>query len=125
MPSVMVIDDSKTVRNYHSSILKESGITVVEAENGMEALEKSIQNEIGLFLVDVNMPIMDGYSFVAELRKQPKYALTPVMMITTQQEEVDKIGAYRVGANLFETKPIRPEKLDAYVRILLTQTKES
>ncbi|MDX1294878.1 MAG: response regulator [Sulfurimonadaceae bacterium] len=119
MATVMVVDDSKTVRSYHKSILKEMGIDVVEAENGMEALERSLDHDVGLYLVDVNMPVMDGYSFVSELRKQPKRRLTPVIMITTQHEEIDKIEAYKVGANLFETKPIKPEQLTAYVQLLL------
>ncbi|MCK4973959.1 MAG: response regulator, partial [Sulfurimonas sp.] len=54
MLTVMVIDDSKTVRNYHGSILKSMGVEIVEAENGMEALEKSLDADIDLYLVDVN-----------------------------------------------------------------------
>jgi two-component system chemotaxis response regulator CheY len=119
MAKVMVIDDSKTVRSYHGSILREMGIEVVEAENGMEALEKSLDDQISLYLVDVNMPIMDGYSFVSELRKQPSGRFTPVIMITTQEETTDKTEAFRVGANLFETKPIKPDLLRGYLQLLL------
>jgi len=119
MAVVMVVDDSKTVRSYHGSILKGMGIDIVEAENGMEALERSLDTEIDLYLVDVNMPVMDGYSFVIELRKQPSHQLTPVIMVTTQAEEIDKIEAYRVGANLFETKPIKPDQLNSYIDILV------
>ena len=119
MATVMVVDDSKTVRSYHKSILNEMGIDVVEAENGMEALERSLDNDVGLYLVDVNMPIMDGYSFITELRKQVDRKLTPVIMITTQHEEIDKTEAYKVGANLFETKPIKPDRLKAYLQLLL------
>jgi two-component system chemotaxis response regulator CheY len=118
MSKIMVVDDSKTVRSYHGAILSQLGVEVVEAENGMEALERSLSNEIGLYLVDVNMPVMDGYSFILELRKQPKYKLTPIIMITTQSKESDKLEAFRVGANLFETKPIKPEILKAYLQIL-------
>jgi two-component system chemotaxis response regulator CheY len=119
MATVMVVDDSKTVRNYHGSILKSMGIDVLEAENGMEALEKSLDSHIDLYLVDVNMPIMDGYSFVQDLRKQKKHKFVPLIMITTQAKEEDKLNAYKVGANLFETKPIKPEQLKAYVKILV------
>lgn len=119
MPTIMVVDDSKTVRSYHGSLLKEFGVEVVEAENGMEGLERSLNGDISLYLVDVNMPVMDGYSFITELRKQPCYQYTPVIMITTQAQEPDKIEAYKVGANLFETKPIKPEQLKAYVEIFL------
>jgi len=119
MATVMVVDDSKTVRNYHGSILKSQGLEVVEAENGMEALEKSLDTNIDLYLVDVNMPIMDGYSFIQDLRKQEKNKIVPVIMVTTQAKEEDKINAYKVGANLFETKPIKPEQLQAYTDILV------
>ena len=119
MKTVMVIDDSKTVRNYHSSILKSMGCNLLEAENGMEALEKSLDTQIDLYLVDVNMPVMDGYSFVEDLRKQQKDKLVPIIMITTQAQEKDKLSAYKVGANLFETKPIKPNRLKAYVNILV------
>lgn len=119
MARVMIVDDSKTVRNYHGAILKSMGIDIVEAENGMEALEKSLDESIDLYLVDVNMPIMDGYSFIHDLRKQAKSKLIPIIMVTTQAKEEDKINAYQVGANLFETKPIKPDQLQAYVSILI------
>ena len=119
MATVMVVDDSKTVRSYHGSILKSMGIEVIEAENGMEALEKSLSSDIDLYLVDVNMPIMDGYSFVQDLRKQDNHKNVPVIMITTQAKEEDRIDAYKVGANLFETKPIKPNQLQAYIQILV------
>ena len=121
MATVMVVDDSKTVRNYHGSILKSMGLDVLEAENGMEALERSLDVPIDLYLVDVNMPIMDGYSFIKELRKQEDKKSVPVIMITTQKKEEDKINAYKVGANLFETKPIKPEMLQHFVDILVKQ----
>lgn len=119
MATVMVVDDSKTVRNYHSSILNSMGIDVLEADNGMEALEKSLDTNIDLYLVDINMPIMDGYSFVRDLRKQENHKFVPLIMITTQAKEEDRLNAYKVGTNLFETKPIKPERLKAYVQILL------
>jgi two-component system chemotaxis response regulator CheY len=119
MSRVMVVDDSKTVRNYHGAILKSMGIDIVEAENGMEALEKSLDTHIDLYLVDVNMPIMDGYSFIKDLRKQEEHKVVPIIMVTTQAKEEDKINAYKVGANLFETKPIKPDQLHAYIDILV------
>lgn len=119
MATVMVVDDSKTVRSYHGSILKDLGVEVLEAENGMEALEKSLDKDVDLYLVDVNMPVMDGYSFVSELRRQPARRYTPVIMITTQEESTDKLEAFKVGANLFETKPIKPDALKGYLQLLL------
>jgi two-component system chemotaxis response regulator CheY len=119
MATVMVVDDSKTVRSYHGAILRDLGVTVLESENGMEALEKTLSNHIDLYLVDVNMPVMDGYSFVSELRRQPQHKGTPVIMITTQEESTDKLEAFKVGANLFETKPIKPDALKGYLQLFL------
>ena len=119
MATIMVVDDSKTVRNYHGAILKSQGLEIIEAENGMEALEKSLDAEIDLYLVDVNMPIMDGYSFIKDLRKQANHKTVPVIMVTTQERIEDKISAYKVGANIFETKPIKPDLLQSYVDILV------
>ena len=121
MSTIMVVDDSKTVRSYHGSILKSMGLDVLEAENGMEALEKSLGTEIDLYLVDVNMPVMDGYSFIKDLRKQENHKIVPVIMITTQQKDEDIENAYKIGANLFETKPIKPDHLKAYVDILVNK----
>jgi len=119
MATVMVVDDSKTVRMYHGSLLRDMGVSVLEAENGMEALEKTLDNTVDLYLVDVNMPVMDGYSFVSELRKQPTGRFTPVIMITTQEAATDKLEAFKVGATLFETKPIKPDVLKGYIQLLL------
>jgi len=119
MATIMVVDDSKTVRSYHGSILKSMGLDVLEAENGMEALEKSLGTSVDLYLVDVNMPVMDGYSFIEDLRKQNEHKTVPIIMITTQAKDEDKLKAYEVGSNLFETKPIRPDQLQAYIDILV------
>ncbi|MBU1659000.1 response regulator [bacterium] len=119
MKSVMVVDDSKTVRNYHSSILRAMEFNVLEAANGMEALEKSLEFTVDLYVIDVNMPVMDGYSLIVNLRKQPQNKLVPIVMVTTQGSEEDKISSYKTGANFFETKPIKPEKLQAYATLLL------
>ncbi len=116
MKKVLVVDDSKTVRSYHKEILSSSGYLVEEAENGMEAVEKSIDGGYNLFLVDVNMPIMDGYSFVQELRKNEK--LAPVIMISTEAEEMDKNRAYEAGANIYYIKPVKPNILISSAKIL-------
>ncbi len=118
MKKVLVVDDSKTVRQYHREILKQKGYDVSEAENGMEALEKSLVNKYELFLVDINMPVMDGYSFVKELRVNESYRFTPVIMISTEAEDHDRISAYKNGANLYFTKPVKPDDLVGSVDIL-------
>jgi two-component system chemotaxis response regulator CheY len=121
MTNVMVLDDSKTARSYHSTILKKFGINVIEAENGLEALKKSINTTISLYLVDISMPIMDGFAFVEEIRKNENYATTPIIMITTQTKSGDKLEAYKRGANLFAIKPIDIDLLRQFITILLPQ----
>ena len=118
MKKVMVVDDSKTVRSYHGTLLRESGFEVIEAENGMEALERSINDDIDLFLVDINMPVMDGYSFVKELRTNNLHTVTPVIMISTQSDDEDKVEAYEMGANLYAIKPIKPDELQRILKII-------
>ena len=121
MTNVMVLDDSKTARSYHSTILKKFGINVIEAENGLEALKKSTNTTINLYLVDISMPIMDGFAFVEEIRKNENYATTPIIMITTQTKSGDKLEAYKRGANLFAIKPIDIDLLRQFITILLPQ----
>ena len=118
MKKVMVVDDSKTVRSYHGALLKDLGFEVLEAENGMEALEKSLTDRVDLFLVDINMPIMDGYSFVKEIRTKQEHTTTPIIMISTQSHDEDRQEAYEMGANLYEIKPIKPDALNRMLKIL-------
>lgn len=118
MKKVLVVDDSKTVRQYHTAILKQNGYEVDEAENGMEALEKSLVEQYDLILCDINMPVMDGYSYVKEIRVNESYRTTPVIMISTEAEAHDRISAYKNGANLYFTKPVKPDALTACTAIL-------
>jgi len=118
MKKVLVVDDSKTVRLYHKDILEKNGFSVDEAENGYEALEKSMVNQYALMLVDINMPVMDGYSYVKKLREESVHTLTPVIMISTEAEDHDRVDAYKNGANLYFIKPIKPDMLIGSVNIL-------
>ncbi len=115
---VLVIDDAATVREYHCSILKEAGFETEEAVNGLEALEKALKNPFDLYIVDINMPKMDGYSFLKELRTQ-KIPQVPAIMVSTEAEEKDRESAFKAGANLYLVKPVTPEILLRYVKILL------
>jgi len=118
MKKVLVVDDSKTVRQYHKEILRQKGYDVSGAENGMEALEKSLVEDYKLFLVDINMPVMDGYSFVKELRTNEANRFKPVIMISTEAEDHDRTSAYKNGANLYFTKPVKPDDLVGSADIL-------
>ena len=118
---ILVVDDSLTVRMYHKQILQKDGYECDEAENGMEALEKAQLNEYDLFLVDINMPVLDGYSFVKRLRAGEGNE-APVIMVSTESEEMDMDLAYEAGASMYLVKPARPDDLLLNVK-MLTYTK--
>jgi len=119
MKKILVVDDSSTVRMYHKKILSGMGFHVDEAVNGLEALEKSLLEHYDAFVVDINMPKMDGYRFVTELRAQPENANTPVVMVSTESEEQDKDKAFAAGATSYLIKPTKPVELNAFIKMVL------
>ncbi|MDO8652210.1 MAG: response regulator [Undibacterium sp.] len=122
MKHILIVDDAATVRMYHRSILESAGYVVDEAVNGIEALEKALSTSYDLYLVDVNMPILDGYSFIRELRGHAAIAQAPAIMVSTEAKASDQTKAYQSGANLYLIKPTRPEILLSHVRLLLGDT---
>lgn len=118
MKRILIIDDAATVRLYHRSILESAGHGVDEAINGIEALEKALCAPYDLYLVDVNMPKLDGYGFLRELREQP-IAQAPALMISTESDPIDERKAYAAGANFYLVKPAKPEELLIYAGLLL------
>jgi two-component system chemotaxis response regulator CheY len=118
MKRILVVDDAATVRMYHRGILESSGYTVEEAWNGIEALEKALESPFDLYVVDVNMPKLDGYGFLRELRQQDM-PQQPAIMVSTESAARDEIVAYKAGANGFLIKPLRPIQLLTYVRLML------
>lgn len=118
MKRILIVDDAATVRMYHRNILESSGYAVEEAINGIEALEKTLQTPFDLYVVDVNMPKLDGYGFLKEMRSLAT-AQTPAIMVSTEAEANDRQQAYRAGANLYLIKPVKPDGLLSYARLLL------
>jgi two-component system chemotaxis response regulator CheY len=118
MKRILVVDDAATVRMYHRGILESSGYTVEEAWNGIEALEKALESPFDLYVVDVNMPKLDGYGFLRELRQQ-EIPQQPAIMVSTESAARDELLAFKAGANGFLIKPLRPIQLSTYARLLL------
>jgi len=118
MKHILIVDDAATVRMYHRAILEGAGHAVSEAVNGVEALEKALAASFDLYLVDVNMPQMDGYSFLRALRAED-VAQAPAIMVSTEAEDGDRRQAMEAGANLYIVKPTRPQQLLRYVTLLL------
>ncbi len=116
---ILVIDDAPVVRHYHRQILEQAGHTVTEAVNGMEALEKLLQAPCDLCLVDVNMPVMDGYAFLHALRATPELSALPVLMISTEAAEIDRIQALAAGANAYLVKPVPSPALCSFAAAMI------
>ncbi len=118
MIKILLIDDAATVRMYHRSILEAAGFVIDEAANGVEAMEKALVNAYDLFIVDINMPKLDGYGFLRQLRTED-IAQPPAIMISTETEATDQSKALVAGANDYLIKPARPEELLAHVMLLI------
>jgi two-component system, chemotaxis family, chemotaxis protein CheY len=121
MKHILIVDDAATVRLYHRNILESAVYAVEEAINGIEALEKALQTPFDLYIVDINMPKLDGYGFLKELRSRDM-PQAPAMMVSTEADARDQTWAFIAGANLYLVKPVKPEELLAYTRLLLGET---
>jgi len=115
---ILIVDDAATVRMYHRSILESAGYEVQEAINGIEALEKALQDPFDFYLVDINMPKLDGYGFLRRLRNRDIHQ-APAVMVSTEAAANDQTAAYQAGANGYLVKPVKPGQLLMHVRLLL------
>ena len=120
---VLVIDDAATVRMYHRKMLTDAGWQVEEAINGVEALEKVASQPpdqpFDLYVCDINMPKMDGYTFVRELRRQANWVQAPVLMVSTEAQSQDATAAQDAGANCYLIKPAKPAELVLTAALML------
>lgn len=117
MKKILVVDDSPVARNFHINILKTSGFGADGAGDGIEALEKALSKLYDLILCDVNMPNMDGLTFIEKYRREEKE--TPVIVISTQEEAIHKKKGYDSGANLYLVKPVKPDDLVLHIKMLI------
>ena len=121
MKRILIVDDAATVRMYHRAILEAAGYAVEEAVNGIEALEKALTAAYDLYLVDVNMPKMDGWQLLRLLRTKPQFATVPLLFTTTLSSEADRLRGYRLGVDDYLAKPFRVGELRARVHRLLAR----
>ena len=114
---VLVVEDSTTMRQLICLALKKiQGIVLVEAKDGKDALAKLGEITPDLLLTDLNMPEMDGFSLIAELRTRPQFAKLPVLVLTTAGAIEDQARAKSLNVTGYVTKPIRPAELEMTVR---------
>lgn len=117
--TIMVVDDSGSFRTVVKLALQKAGYTVIEACDGKDAIGKlSSAQKINLIVCDVNMPNMDGLSFLRHLKTTPTHKFTPVIMLTTESQEAKKAEGKAAGARAWITKPFQPSQLvDAVNRL--------
>ena len=110
----LIIDDSMVIRNIHKNALKENKIPeeeILEADNGVTGMEIAEKEVIGLFLVDWNMPGINGLDFIKKLRAMAKYADTPIIMVTSEAAKYNVMEAIDAGATNYIVKPIHGDVL--------------
>ena len=109
--TIMIVDDSASIRTVVGIALRGEGYTVIEAINGQDAIAKLTGQKVNLIISDVNMPIMDGITFVTNVKKMPAYRFTPIIMLTTESDEAKKREGQAAGAKAWVVKPFKPEQM--------------
>ena len=117
--TIMIVDDSASLRQVVSIALRGAGYEVIEGCDGKDALTKLDGRKIHLIISDVNMPNMDGITFVKEAKKLPNYKFTPVIMLTTESQEGKKQEGQAAGAKAWVVKPFQPAQMLAAVAKLV------
>jgi two-component system chemotaxis response regulator CheY len=117
--TILVVDDAASVRQVVGIALKGAGYEVIEACDGKDGLSKLNGQKIHLIISDVNMPNMDGITFVKELKQLPAYKFTPVIMLTTESQESKKQEGQSAGAKAWVVKPFQPAQMLAAVSKLI------
>jgi two-component system chemotaxis response regulator CheY len=116
---ILVVDDSSLVRLYCRSALEKAGFEVEQAINGIEAMERVLSQPFDLVIVDVNMPRMDGFTFLRALRRSAAdVAALPALIISTESEAQDLAEAKSSGANFYLVKPVAEAELVRHVSVL-------
>lgn len=119
---IMVIDDAAAIRQSVGYALQEAGFEVVEAEHGEDALKKLKGKKMDLIVCDVNMPVMDGITFLKKLKNDEEYSahrFTPTIMLTTEAGQDSKEEGKKAGAKVWMVKPFKPEQLIDAIKKLI------
>jgi CheY-like chemotaxis protein len=124
-PCVLLVDDYPDAREMYSEYLQYSGFDVIEAGNGIEALEQAVEREPDIILMDLSLPVMDGWEATRRLKADRRTARIPVVALTGHALAGISEGARRAGCDAFVTKPCLPEDLVKEIRKVLEQPSSS
>ncbi|RKP56592.1 response regulator [Pararobbsia silviterrae] len=117
--TILIVDDSASLRQVVAIALRGAGYDVLEASDGRDALAKLTGQKVHLMISDVNMPNMDGISFVKAVKQLPAYKFTPVVMLTTESQDEKKREGQAAGAKAWVLKPFKPEQMIGVVQKLV------
>ena len=109
--TALVVDDSTSMRQMVSFTMKEAGFNVLEGANGQEALKRVEGQRVDVVVTDLNMPVMDGITLIRQLRANPSYKFTPILMLTTESQDAKKQEGKAAGATGWIIKPFNPQQL--------------
>lgn len=117
--TILSVDDSASMRALVKMTLTGAGYQVVEAVDGADGLAKAQASPVQMIVTDLNMPRMDGLTFIREVRKLPVYKGVPILFLTTESDDEKKREAKTAGATGWVVKPFQPDQLLAVVRRIL------
>ncbi|MCW8890117.1 MAG: response regulator [Sedimenticola sp.] len=119
MATILAVDDSLSIRQMVTFVLKEAGYEVIDASDGVEALAIAEGRQVDLVLTDLNMPRMDGIELIKRLRRNAGYRYTPLLMLTTESSTEKKQQGREAGATGWIVKPFDPDQLTRMIGKIL------
>ncbi len=119
MPTLMIVDDEKKIRDVVREYAEFDGFDVIEAEDGMDAVAKANESDVDIIVMDIMMPRLDGFSACKEIRKTKT---TPVIMLSARGEEYDKLFGFEIGIDDYVVKPFSPKELIARIRAVMKRS---
>ncbi|HOE41404.1 MAG TPA: response regulator [Rhodoferax sp.] len=119
MPVILTVDDSPSMRKMVSFTLVGAGYQVVEAVDGIDAIEKANEQRFDLVLTDQNMPRLDGLGLTRKLRERPQFKTVPILMLTTESSDLMKQAGRVAGATGWLVKPFDPDRLIEVIKKLI------
>ena len=117
--TVLTVDDSRTMRDMLLMALEDAGYTVIQAVDGVDGLETLAAKGADVVITDINMPRMDGFTFIKTVREQEAYRDLPIVVLSTEGQEKDIQQGIQLGANMYMVKPAQPDKMVKNVLMLL------
>ncbi|UCD35195.1 MAG: response regulator [Nitrospiraceae bacterium] len=122
MLKIMIVDDCQITRKLLGHYLTSKGYSVVFAENGLDAIEKLGSATVNLIMTDLNMPYMDGLELIKTLQGNSRLSGIPVLMVTSNNDEVERDEAFRTGARGFLVKPVTADTIEQHILRIIKDT---